>query len=152
MMVKKFLKFSLILLLLVVISSCRRSFPILELNNEPLPTLVDGSTHTKEEVRNAIFKGCRRRGWVAQPKGEGLIEASIVVRENKARVEIRYNETTISILHNDSYNLRYADGTVHPIYNRWITYLYRDILRELDPLAYARRRPPRDLRRIQDPI
>ena len=135
MMVKKFLKFSLILLLLVVISSCRRSFPILELKNEPLPTLVDDSTHTKEEVRTAIFKGCRRSGWVAQPKGEGLIEASIVVRENKARVEIRYNETTISILHNDSYNLRYADGTVHPIYNRWITDLYRDILRELDPFA-----------------
>ncbi len=146
-MVKKILKFSLILLLLVVISSlsCRRSFPILNLRNEPLPTLVDGSTYTKEEVRTAIFKGCRRRGWVAQPKGEGLIEASIVVRENKARVEIRYNETTISILHNDSYNLRYADGTVHPIYNRWIADLYRDILCELDPLAYARR-PPRELR------
>ena len=147
MMVKKILKFSLIFLLLVVISSlsCRRSFPILNLRNEPLPTLVDGSTHTEEEVRTAIFRGCRRSGWVAQPKGEGLIEASIVVRKNKARVEIRYNETTISILHNDSYNLRYADGTVHPSYNRWITYLYRDILHELDPLAYARR-PPRDLR------
>ncbi len=135
MMVKKFLKFSPVFLLLVVIPSCRRSWPILNFKNEPLPRFVDGSTYTEEQVRNAIFKGCRRRGWVAQPKGEGVIEASIIVRENKARVEIRYNETNISIRHNDSYNLRYADGTVHPTYNRWITYLYRSILRELDPFA-----------------
>ena len=105
MMVKKLLKFSLVFLLLVVIPSCSRSRPVLNLKNEPLPTLSDGSTYTKEQVRKAIFEGCRRRGWVAQPKEEGLIEASIIVRANRAKIEIRYDETNISILYKDSYNL-----------------------------------------------
>ncbi len=131
MMVKKFLMFSPVFLLLVVIPSCTR-WPILNLKNEPLPMLVDDSTYTKEQVREAIIEGCRRRGWVARPKEEGLIEASIIVREHRAKVEIRYDETNISILYKDSYNLGYSGGTIHRNYNRWIVYLYRSILSELD--------------------
>jgi hypothetical protein len=131
MMVKKFLKFSPVFLLLVVIPSCT-SQPIMNLENEPLPTLADGSTHTKEQVLKSIIEACRRRGWVAQPKEEGLIEASIIVRANKAKVEIRYDETNISILYKDSYNLDYAGKTIHRNYNRWILLLYRTIIRELD--------------------
>ena len=130
-MVKKFLKFFPVLLMLVVLPSCTH---VLNLRNEPLPTLADGSTYTKEQVRKAIIEGCRRRGWVAQPKEEGLIEASIIVRANRAKVEIRYDETNISILYKDSYHLDYSEmfGTIHRNYNRWIRYLYRSILRELD--------------------
>ena len=130
MMVKYLLKFPPVLLLLVIIPSCT-SQPVMNLKNEPLPTLADGSTFTKEQVRKAIIEGCRRRGWVAQPKEEGLIEASIIVRVNRAKVEIRHDETTISIVYKDSYHLDYADGYIHRNYNRWITYLYRSILSEL---------------------
>jgi hypothetical protein len=133
-MVKKFLKFSPIFLLLVVIPSCsigsRR--PVLNLKNEPLPTLADGSTYTKEQVQKAIFEGCKRRGWIAQLKEDGIIEASIIVRENRAKVEIRYDETKISILYKDSYNLHYSNGTINRRYNLWIEYLYSSIIRELD--------------------
>ena len=131
-MVKKILKFSTVFLLLVVVSSCSTSRPVLNLKNEPLPTLADGSTYTKEQVRTAILEGCRRRGWVAQPKEEGLIEASIIVRANRAKVEIRYDESNISILYINSSNLDYANGTIHRNYNRWILSLYRAILRQLD--------------------
>lgn len=130
-MVKKFLKFSPLFLLLVVIPSCSTSRPVLNLKNEPLPTLADGSKYTKEQVRKAIIEGCRRRGWVAQPKEEGLIEASIIVRANRAKIEIRYDETNISILYKDSYSLGYSNGTIHRNYNRWIGFLYRSILSEL---------------------
>lgn len=132
MMVKKILMFTPVFLLLVVIPSCSRARPVLNLKNEPLPTKFDGSKYTKEQVREAIIEGCRRRGWVAQPKDEGLIEASIIVRANRAKVEIRYDETNISILYKDSYNLSYSRGTIHRNYNRWIVYLYRSILSELD--------------------
>ena len=131
-MVKKILKFSPVFLLLVVITSCA-SRPVLNLKNELLPTLPDGSKYTKEQVRKAILEGCRQRGWIAQPKEEGLIEASIIVREHRANIEIRYDETNISILYKDSNNLNYANGTIHANYNRWITYLYHDIISELDP-------------------
>jgi hypothetical protein len=138
MMVKKFLKFSPVFLLLVVIPSCRSRYtigPVLNLKNEPLPTSADGSTYTKEQVRKAILEGCRRRGWVAQLKEEGLIEASILVRTNRAKVEIRYDETNISILYKDSENLHYSNGTIHRNYNRWIVYLYRSILKQLNSLT-----------------
>ena len=133
-MVIKFLKFTPVFLLLIIIPSCT-SQPIINLKDEPLPTLADGSTYTKEQVQEAIIEGCRRRGWVAQPKEEGLIEASIIVRENRAKVEIRYNENNISILYKDSNNLDYSGGTIHRNYNRWIMYLYRGILSELYSLT-----------------
>ena len=130
MMVKKFVKFSPVFLMLVVIPSCTRR-PVMNLKNEPLPTLADGSLYTKEQVRTAVIEGCRQRGWVAQPKEEGLIEASIIVRMNRAKVEIHYDETNISILYKDSYHLNYSNGNIHRNYNRWIASLYRAILREL---------------------
>ncbi len=141
-MVKKILIFAPVFLLLFVIPSCT-SRSILNLKNEPLPTLADGSIFTKEQVREAIIKGCRRRRWVAQPKEEGLIEASIIVRGRRAKVEIRYDETNISILYKDSYRLNHAkgwfdgEGTIHRNYNRWIAYLYRSILREMDSLTQS---------------
>lgn len=142
MMVKKSLKFYPIFLLLVVIPSCT-SRPVLNLKNEPLPVLADGSTCTKEQVRKAIIEGCYRLGWVAQLKEENLIEASIIVRANRAKIEIRYDETNISILYKDSYHLDYANGiiertfgnangTIHRNYNRWIRSLYRAILSKLE--------------------
>lgn len=129
-MVRKVLKFPPVFLLLVIIPSCT-SQPVTNLKNEPLPTLADGSTYTKEQVRKAIINACSRRGWVAQLKEEGLIEASIIVRVNRAKIEIRYDETKISILYKDSYHLDYANGNIHRNYNRWITFLYRTILSEL---------------------
>lgn len=129
-MVKKFLKFSPFFLLLVVIPSCVIQ-PVLNLKNEPLPTLADGSTYTKEQVQKAIIEGCRQRGWVAQPKDEGVIVASIIVRSHRAKIEIQYDETNISILYKDSNNLNYADGNIHPNYNRWVEYLYSTILSKL---------------------
>lgn len=129
-MVKKVLKFLPVFSLIVVIPSCITQ-PVLNLNHEPLPRLADGSTYKKKQVHEAILRACKRRGWVAQPKKKGLIEASINVRMHRAKIEIRYDETKISILYIDSYDLDYADGYIHRNYNRWITYLYRTILSEL---------------------
>ena len=129
-MAKKFLKFPPVFLLLVAISSCT-SQPVMNVKNMPLPRLADGSALTRDQVRKAIIAGCRRRRWVAQPKEDGLITASILVRANRAEVDIRYDETTFSILYKDSDNLDYFDGHIHRNYNRWISYLYEAILAEL---------------------
>lgn len=133
-MVKKVLKFLPVFSLIVVIPSCITQ-PVLNLNNEPLPRLANGSTYTKKQVHEAILRACKQRGWVAQPKKKGLIEASINVRMHRAKIEIRYDENKISILYIDSYDLGYSDGYIHRNYNRWITYLYRSILSELHSLT-----------------
>lgn len=129
-MVQKIVKFSPVFLLLAVIPSCVIQ-PVLKLENEPLPALADGSAYTNIQVQKAIIEGCRERGWVTQVKEEGVIEASIIVRSHRAKVEIHYDETSISILYKDSSNLRYADGSIHRNYNRWVEYLYRTILSKL---------------------
>ncbi|TKJ39448.1 MAG: hypothetical protein CEE38_01555 [Planctomycetes bacterium B3_Pla] len=129
-MAKKVLKFFPVFLMLVVIPSCIVQ-PVMNLSNEPVPTSADGSTYTRKQLHEAIIRACKLRGWIAQPKKKGLIEASINVRMHRAKVEIHYDETKISILYKDSYDLDYADGYIHRNYNRWITYLYRTILSEL---------------------
>jgi len=129
-MAKKVLKFFPVFLMLVFIPSCIVQ-PVMNLSNELLPTSADGSTYTRKQVQKAILRACEIRGWVAQQKKKGLIEASINVRMHRAKVEIHYDETKISILYKDSYDLDYADGYIHRNYNRWVTYLYRTFLSEL---------------------
>jgi hypothetical protein len=114
-----------------ILSGCASHPPILNLEDELLPIPAGGSTYTKEEVQQAILTACNRRGWAAQGREEGLIEASILVRRHRARIEIRYDETKISILYKDSDNLDYRKGTIHRNYNHWIATLYRTILRQL---------------------
>ncbi len=102
-----------------------------QLENQPLPAKLDGGPYTQAEVQEAILRACNRSGWSAQVQGEGNISASIVVRANTAKVDIRYTPTTVSILYVDSQGLKYGDGRIHRNYNRWVTNLYHNIQREL---------------------
>ena len=129
-MAQKLIKFSPVFLLLAAIPSCVYQ-PVLNLKDVPLPAMANGSKYTKAQVQKAIMEGCRERGWVAQVKEKGVIEASIVARLHRATIEIQYDESQISILYRDSSNLYYSDGTIHPNYNRWVEYLYRTILSKL---------------------
>ncbi len=114
----------------LLLTSCTTA-PILRLDNELLPTKRDGKPYTQEEVQAAILRACNRRGWAGQVQGEGLILASIMVRNHSAKVEIRYTNTTISISYVDSQGLDYRDGHIRRNYNRWVANLYHAILTEL---------------------
>jgi hypothetical protein len=114
----------------LLLTSCTMA-PILKLDNELLPMRPDGQPYTQEEVQKAILRACARRGWSAQVQGEGLILASIIVRNHSAKVAIKYTNTTISISYVDSSELGYRGGQIHRNYNRWVANLYHTILGEL---------------------
>lgn len=82
---------------------------------------------TLDQVRQAIMYAGAKRGWQMRPEGPGKILASHDRQGHAATVEILYNTTTFSISYADSQNLQYDNGTVHPTYNRWVTFLEQDI-------------------------
>lgn len=121
----------IVFLLVVPMAGCGVPQLILNFENDPLPTPIDGSAHTMEEVRQAILRACSRRGWSGRVEQEGVIAASIRVRKHTAKIEIRYTDRAISILYRDSTNLNHSGGRIHGKYNHWVATLHRTILREL---------------------
>ena len=105
--------------------------PILNLDNENLPTKLDGEPYTQEQVQRAILRACNHRGWSAQVQADGAILASIIVRTHRAEIEIRHTNSSISISYVDSEGLDYRHDQIHRNYNRWVTNLYHTIQREL---------------------
>jgi hypothetical protein len=115
--------FTLIILSIGFVSSC--SYKLKNIEKGPLPTKLDGSKHSKEEVRNAIVKACVLRGWIPQLQEDGTIRASIFVRGARAEVDIQYDESTVSILFRDRERCSYK------YYNRWVNNLYQTIVKQL---------------------
>ncbi len=107
------------------------SKPVLNIERTPVPTLENGQRLSMDVVRDAIFSGAKKRGWVPRVVEPGLIVADISVRSHFASVEIRYDETSFSIFYKDSRNLKYNNGTIHRNYNNWVLKLSRTIEQEL---------------------
>ena len=126
----KILKLWTVLILLIVIPSCT-SERITKYENEPLPTKIDGSAYTKEQITAAIMKACQRRGWVAQVREEGIIYASIIVRSNKAEAEISYDQNRISIVPVVSKNKDSYARADYRYWNRWVSFLFSSIIEYL---------------------
>ena len=116
--------------MMVLPASCTMA-PVLNLENEILPTKVDGEPYTQEEVRQAILRACNRRGWSAQVQDDGTILASVLVRTHTAKVQIAHTNTQISITYLDSHDLDYYSGQIHRNYNRWVANLFHSIQYEL---------------------
>ncbi|MCH1925993.1 hypothetical protein L9G74_13190 [Shewanella sp. C32] len=109
--------------------------PIEDLNNVAVPTKIDGTVLTFEEVRNAIVRGCKDRGWKPELVSEGVIKASILVRNrHQAEVRIPFDSKSYSIQYVKSDNLDYdaEDHTIHRNYNKWVVYLSQSIQKEFD--------------------
>ena len=126
-MINRILKFGFAFVLLAITASCAQR--IINLKNEMLPTKSDGSLYTKEQICDAVIAGCRKRGWSAQAREDGVVDASLIVRSCRAEVEIYYDEKMISILYKDSKNLNYHDATINADYNRWVSNLYNSIIK-----------------------
>ncbi|NJO55343.1 MAG: hypothetical protein HC834_02170 [Rhodospirillales bacterium] len=120
------LKKTLILMVLgatLLIAACQ---------NPPLYSVIDAPlgappSATLDQVRQAILFAGAKRDWNMEVEGPGKILASHQRSGHVATVEILYNTTTFTIQYLSSEELQYADGTVHPTYNRWIEYLEKDI-------------------------
>ncbi len=111
-------------------TGCSR--PIINLEKMTVPSMPDGSPRSKESAQSTILMGCRNRGWSARIVSEGLIEADIVVRRFRAKVQIPFSDSHYSILHEHSQGLDYDRilGTIHTNYNNWVLYLNESIQHE----------------------
>lgn len=64
-----------------------------------VPTFIDGTNPSTEDVRNAIMAGCKRKAWIPVVDEDGNITCSITVRaEHFAEVEIPYSADKYSIV------------------------------------------------------
>lgn len=97
---------------------------------------------TENDVKNVIAEACGERGWKIDASEEGLIEASILVRnKHRAVIRIPYSSKNIRIEYKDSSNLLYEDKegpVIHRNYNRWVNNLLHDITNKLTAISNSR--------------
>lgn len=97
--------------------------PIFNVESAPIP---DGLS--METIEDAIFEGCAARSWIANRVEDGHMQCTLHVRSHMATVDIRFDESTYSIVYNSSNNLKYSgDGRIHRNYNSWVQNLNGDL-------------------------
>lgn len=93
--------------------------------------------HSLSKIESAIKKGAIRKGWRTKKVKSGLIVADITVRgKHYVAVNIAYNSKGYKISYKDSKNMNYDSQkqTIHKNYNKWVSYLQRNINYELTQL------------------
>lgn len=109
--------------------------PMVNVQNEPVPTAVAGAPMTLAAVEQAIRAGAQRAGWVTQVIKPGLIEASVTARSHKVVVSIPFNQQSYSIDYKDSENMKAEGDEIHKKYNAWVLRLSQSIRSELNANA-----------------
>ncbi|MDE1460343.1 hypothetical protein [Spartinivicinus poritis] len=121
----------LLLLMVLSLSACRTT-AIHNIEQQLLPSRLDGQAYELREVKAAVMKACQLKGWVPRVQDDGSVLASILVRgTHEATVKISYDQRYLNITYVDSQNLLYSDGKIHRNYNRRINNLYTTITQQL---------------------
>ena len=115
---------------LLLVVGCTTA-PVLNIRNAKFSTLLNGQQPSVEKVERAIMVAAQKRGWSARVVHPGLIDASIIVRDHRASIEIPYDSVEYSILYVDSSNLDYDGTKIHRNYNNWIVKLSESIQKEI---------------------
>jgi hypothetical protein len=117
-------------LLIAILSMCHSAAlaakPIENLIDIPVPSNIDGSMPSLEEIKSASIRGCKDKRWTPVVDEGGDIACSILVRSRHfAEVEITYTETSYSIIYKDSRELDYNEEKqrIHRNYNKWVILL-----------------------------
>jgi len=130
----KFYKSIALLFFLLISSTTEAAKPIGNLIDVPVPTSLDGTNPSLDEVKRAIISGCKIKGWSPELIDQNKIKASIWVREKHfAEIEIRFTEEKYSIIYLSSKNLDYNERKqkIHRNYNKWVILLSEVIQNEL---------------------
>ena len=126
----------LVSILFLMIAGCL-SRPVMNIENHPIPTTVNGDQLSMEEIATAINRAGTELGWVMTLKKPGLINAFLNLRGHTAEVVITYDQTNYSINYSDSYNMDYNGITINHKYNDWVLKLGRvidiDLMRIANP-------------------
>lgn len=118
--------------MVLTLSACRTT-AIYNVDNQQLPSQLDGQPYTLEANKIAVMKACKIKGWVPQVQNDDdSILARILVRgTHEASVKITFDRQYINIKYIDSKNLGYSEGKIHRNYNRWVNNLYTTITQQL---------------------
>jgi len=104
--------------------------PISNIEDRAIPTKLDGSARSLDDVREAIAKGCSSKGWAPVVVDESRLKCSILVRgKHYAEVNIPFTESGYSIIYADSRVLDYdpEQRRIHRNYNKWVILLSQSI-------------------------
>jgi hypothetical protein len=87
---------------------------------------------TEKDVKEAIALAATARHWITKPAGNGVLEASVNVRnKHMLAVELKYDAKQVSMSYKNSDNLDYSmvDGKamIHRNANSWMQLLMTDI-------------------------
>jgi len=121
--------------ILIATSVAWAAAPIHNIVDEAVPSRLDGTPRTLDEVKEAIVKGCQRKGWQPVLDGEAQIKCTILVRgRHYAEVAIPYTAENYSILYVTSRELDYNEKKqkIHKNYNRWVINLSAVIQQQFD--------------------
>lgn len=104
---------------------------------------VDGSVPPNTDVKkveSAISKGAMEKGWVPKTLGGNIMELTLMAREHRVVVDVKYSATNYIISYKDSTNMHYdpARNSIHPKYGKWLANLKQSIERNLMMTANAR--------------
>lgn len=123
------------ILLVCLVAGCLAACntrPMVNVQNEPIPTSVAGSPMALSTVEQSIRAGAQRAGWVTQVIKPGLIEASVTARSHRVVVNIPFSQKSYSIDYKDSDNMKAEGDEIHKKYNTWVLRLSQSIRSELN--------------------
>ena len=108
----------------LLVVGCRASTPVYDVQSAPI---VASRALSLADVERSIRVAGAGLGWQMVPRGAGSIEATLLLRDHRAVVDIKYDAKSYSIKYKDSSNLQYDGSTIHPNYNGWVQNLDKAI-------------------------
>lgn len=112
--------------LIVGLGACVRQDPLIN------PPPVNAQELSMDDMEAAIFEGCAKRGWSPASVQDGVVEATLYLREHVAVVRISFlpGRFTIKYVRSDKLNYgkdKNGGELIHPNYNDWVQFLKNDI-------------------------
>lgn len=111
---------------LLLLASCARQQPVLNLQNQSIQAEL-----TNSQIKKAILQGGATRGWQMREIKPGLIRGTVDRSGHHAEIEIPYSNKSYSINYVSSTNLMAKDGSIHRNYNKWVKLLDEAIQKAL---------------------
>lgn len=124
-------KIFFLIILMGFLAGCT-SKPMIKIYDEPISGPIRGEQKSFESVSEAIMSGAQKSGWVPIYIRPGIIEANLLIKEFRVKVEIPYTIDKFSINYISSENLDYDGKSIHKNYNKWLIKLYQCIQIELN--------------------
>lgn len=114
----------------LLVVGCRIA-PVYDVQQAPV---TSARPATMADVERAIRAAGAGLGWQMMPRGPGAMEGTLVLRDHRAVVDIKYDTKTYSIKYKDSSNLQYDGSSIHKNYNGWVQNLDKAIRASLSAL------------------